>query len=472
MLSEIIEWESMDFNLCGIFYNGLSALEFIKENRIDVVITDISMPKMSGIDLAKELIKSNPDIYIIFISAYRDFEYARAALSLNVKDYILKPIVYEQFENTIKKAHDYFKKLPVKTNKFINSETSLLRQQFFCDCLSGLISETNVSDDILEKIMIDKTSLYHQSALAEIVVKDFTQNLINNWKYEPEQIYLSIQNMIPSETHNFYIYPVKYSYNHIELLLLSRYDCNDFNEKLQNFIDSQSSELSSYLETEIEIHIIQTSDTLFNLHYSGSTGHLTDNIARNIVSHMVEKDQASTYDILNSSFNIFSNNSELLNSLCVRLFNEFPHLNINAEYPPVGSDAQTLLSWCKSCISDYFNANHLQYNDIMKKALEFIDSHYKDFVTLETVSAHVSMNPGYFSTYFKNQTGEKFIDYLVKLRIEKAMKLIEENPEIKSVVLCDSVGYKSVPYFYKIFRSFTGMTPSEYKEKVLRERKV
>lgn len=225
MLSEIMDWKSMGFNLCGIFYNGQTALDFIKENHVDIVITDINMPKMNGLELAKELNSLSPETYIIFISAYRDFEYARAALSLNVKDYIVKPIVYEQFENTINKAKEHFS-------------------------------------------------------------------------------------------------PVQNS-----------------------------------------------------------------------------------------------------------------------------------------------------HNEIINKALDFIDKHYMEFITLESISAHISMNPGYFSTYFKNQTGEKFIDYLVRIRMEKAMALIEKNPDIKSFALCDSVGYKSVPYFYKIFRSFTGMTPAEYKEKILKERK-
>ena len=469
MLSDIIDWKSFNFNLCGMFYNGVSALEFIKNNPVDIVITDINMPKMSGLDLAKQLNRHFPEIYVIFISAYRDFEFARAALSLNVKDYIVKPIIYEQFENTIKAAQKYFDEKSAPINKFINTETSLLRQQFFCDCLSGLISEDNLSKNILEHIKITQNALHNKSALIEIVIKNFTQNLIENWKYEPEQIYSAIQNMIPSETDDFYISFVKYSYNHIEFVLLSKHEDNNFSQNLQSFITLQTSELCSYLNTEVEIQTVKTSNNLFNLHYSVHSGRLIDNIIRNIISHMAEFDESSTYDTLNSVFNIFSNDLEPLNNLCIRLFDEFSHLNINADYPPVGTDIEKLLSWSKSCISTYFNRTISGYNDIIKKALDYIDEHYKDFITLETVSAHVSMNPGYFSTYFKAQTGEKFIDYLVRLRIEKAMRLIEENPDIKSVVLCDYVGYKSVPYFYKIFRSFTGMTPTEYKEKILKE---
>lgn len=232
MLSDIINWKEHNFNLCGIFYDGLSALEFIKETPVDMVITDISMPKMTGIDLAKELNNIFPEIYIIFISAYRDFEYARAALSLNVKDYIVKPICYEHLENTIKNAKKYF---------------------------------------------------------------DERSNL--------------------------------------------------------------------------------------------------------------------------------------------------------------------------PCVSE-----NTEYNHIMKKALGFIEDNYDKFITLETISNHVAMNPGYFSTYFKNQTGEKFIDYLSRMRIEKAKEILDNNPYIKSIALCDSVGYKSVPYFYKLFKSYIGMTPSEYKEKILKER--
>lgn len=345
-----------------------------------------------------------------------------------------------------------------------------MRKQFFCDCLSGILSEDDISQDTLNSILIKRESLFNPSGLIELIISDFTKNLIEKWKYEPEQIYSAIQNMLPSETDNFYLSPVTYSYNRMEFILLSKNNIPEFSKKIEQFISDEEAELSSYLETNVEIHIVKTADSLFNLHYPNNSDRITDNIVRNIISHMVENNQQKTYNALNSAFEVFDHES--LNNLLIRLFEEFSEFNIDITPPPINDSAENQASWAKSCIDTYFSQTHTGYNEIINKALNFIDSHYNEFITLESVSAHVSMNPGYFSTYFKNQTGEKFIDYLVRLRIEKAMSLIDNNPSIKSVVLCDSVGYKSIPYFYKIFRSFTGMTPSEYKEKILKERKT
>ena len=466
MLAEIIDWESEGYSLSGTFYNGKDALEFVSSHPVDLVITDINMPKMSGIDLTRELCALNPNIYIIFISAYRDFEYARQALSLSVKDYITKPIVFDQFKKAVNKAKESLAAHTHLYNAFLSNETSLFRKQFFCDCFSGLITRKNVSALDLEKIMIDETALDNPAALIEIIIDNFTENLLNNWKYEPEQLYMAIQNMLPSETDDFYVSPIKYTYNRIQFLLLAKAQNVDFSVKLNKFTDVQSKELFTYLKTPVTINTTATSPSLFGL-YHRQNSEVIENIVRTVISHMAENNSHETHGAISLAFNIFSDNFEALHQLCMTLYEELGAINISADSPLEITDKDELLNWAKNTIEQHSANKNSNYDDIIKKALDYIHNNYKEFITLESVSAHVSMNPGYFSTYFKNRTGEKFIDYLVNFRIEKAKSLIESDPDIKSTVLCDLVGYKSVPYFYKIFRSFTGMTPSEYKEKVL-----
>lgn len=470
MLSEIIDWESEGFNLLGTFYNGKDALEFAKESNVQLVITDINMPKMSGIELTRELNALSLNIYIIFISAYRDFEYARQALSLSVKDYIIKPIVFDQFKKSIDKAKQHFISQAQPHNAFISDEISLLRKQFFCDCFSGLITRNNVQKPLLDKIMIDESSLDNSAALIDFVIDDFTENLLNKWKYEPEQLYLAIQNIVSSETDDFYISPIKYSYNHMEFLILSKLSDPEFSVKLNSFTCKQSSELFTYLKTPVKIDILRTADSLFDLYYRQNSD-LTENIVRNIISHMAGDEIHESYDAITSAFNVFSDNLNALQNLCTTFYEELNAIGISADSPKEISEKEALLTWSQNTVEHYFLNKNVAYDDIIKKAIDYIHNNYREFITLESVSAHVAMNPGYFSSYFKNKTGEKFIDYLVNLRIEKAKSLIKSNPDIKSTVLCDSVGYKSVPYFYKIFRSFTGLTPAEYKEKVLKEKK-
>jgi two-component system response regulator YesN len=101
-LRDAVDWEEVDLNLVGAFLNGQELLNTAQENVPDVVITDISMPKLNGIELATALWKISSHIKIIFLSNYSDFEYARKAVQLHITDYLLKPFVPAQIISVMK----------------------------------------------------------------------------------------------------------------------------------------------------------------------------------------------------------------------------------------------------------------------------------------------------------------------------------------------------------------------------------
>ena len=92
-----------EFEVTGSFNNGEDALNFLMNNHIDLCITDIKMPKMNGLELAKAISENKPECTVIIISGYRDFEYARTAIKYGVIDYIPKPINFSEFSTTLKK---------------------------------------------------------------------------------------------------------------------------------------------------------------------------------------------------------------------------------------------------------------------------------------------------------------------------------------------------------------------------------
>lgn len=111
------------------------------------------------------------------------------------------------------------------------------------------------------------------------------------------------------------------------------------------------------------------------------------------------------------------------------------------------------------------------HKKVIDSAIAFMNENYAQDITLEKVAAHVALSPIYFSNYFKKRTGENFIDYLTKIRIKKAVNMIAEDINIKVEVLCESVGYKSLPYFYKVFKKYTGCLPAEYKSNIIKNGK-
>lgn len=107
------------------------------------------------------------------------------------------------------------------------------------------------------------------------------------------------------------------------------------------------------------------------------------------------------------------------------------------------------------------------YTQLIDSAKQYISENFSDDnISLEDVAKHISMNPTYFSRYFKQQTGINFIEYLSGVRIQKAKELLQDN-RIKVYEICNMVGYKNTQYFYKVFRANTGLTPTEFRSKNL-----
>ncbi|MDE5718221.1 MAG: response regulator, partial [Lachnospiraceae bacterium] len=92
----IIDWEELSMTVVSMVHNGKEALEQFRENPVDIIVTDVEMPQMNGLELLEEIRKISPETRCIILSGYEEFAYARAALKLDVEEYILKPINEEQ----------------------------------------------------------------------------------------------------------------------------------------------------------------------------------------------------------------------------------------------------------------------------------------------------------------------------------------------------------------------------------------
>ena len=100
-LTKILDWENIGFEIVATFENGADAIDYINKNHVDAVLTDIRIPIISGVELAKICYTAHPHIKFVFISAFRNFEYARSAIKYNVIDYITKPLTYNDFFNAM-----------------------------------------------------------------------------------------------------------------------------------------------------------------------------------------------------------------------------------------------------------------------------------------------------------------------------------------------------------------------------------
>ncbi|WP_018931255.1 response regulator transcription factor [Gracilibacillus lacisalsi] len=163
-LANYFPWNQLGFEVVYQCVNGKQALEYIEQNEIDLILTDIRMPIMDGIELAKELYKQNSLVYIIFLSAYRDFQYAKEALKYGVKDYIVKPGKFEEIQEVftavkaqMDKEWSHNHKKANYIDNIIQTIEEYIKKNYADICLDDIAHVLKMSPNYISRLYKDKT---------------------------------------------------------------------------------------------------------------------------------------------------------------------------------------------------------------------------------------------------------------------------------------------------------------------------
>ncbi len=221
-LSSLIDWQSYNFELVQTFTDGSTAIDFIEQNHPDLVITDIKMPNVSGIDIAKYCFEYSSQTRVVFISAYKDFEYAQKALSYRVSEYIEKPLKKQ-------KITDILKSFSFSSNSVFaiaNNEEDKL-QWLFADLIYGVIKNENELASKFSESGLNSDDIYKPCAIFNLHIADFGNYIKTVWRYNTDNLYRAISYVITSVNREYRFYIVRHSYNNIEIIAVSMLDNND-----------------------------------------------------------------------------------------------------------------------------------------------------------------------------------------------------------------------------------------------------
>ncbi len=263
-LEQFIDWASFGFYVAGTFSSGAAALAYMAENHTDAVITDIQMDEVNGLDFAALCQREYPETVIAFISAYRDFEYARAAIDYNVVGYILKPILRQELFDLCKKIKvilDQRIAMPSSPTFTSESFTDLKIQddcqQIFSDLFCGVIHTSEELADRLSALTVDIDPDRSPCALLNIHLQDFRKYLDEVWKYDEFRLYNAINLLIPFEQPDCYILSVLYAQGNIEIIVICKEHANDFSGRLKQHMQTLQEKLRSALRLNAEITVIR-----------------------------------------------------------------------------------------------------------------------------------------------------------------------------------------------------------------------
>lgn len=471
-LTKILDWANIGFEIAATFENGADAMEYIKKNHVDAVLTDIRVPIISGVELAKICHTSHPHIKFVFISAFRNFEYARSAIKYNVVDYVTKPITYNDFFNAMVSLYNEVDKnnhinTLQKRNDFIEDEIAFMRQEYLSSYILGVINLDTLIYHLGQiGINIDKDNC--SCAQVSVKIDNFDYFISNTWKHERERFYSTINKFVTPENDYAYFSVSQFVYSSIEIIVIGKQQFSDevFQKIIDEYFDTLKNNMKSLLQINVSVTVMQSVQNLSNLKKYRVSKNSAAHLSAMVMSYIHNDSPAEAVRTIQIVRKIFASDSKQAEKFCRQLFSELMPTLENPDDLRVAflslSDINQMYDFLTEQISSSAKSDINQSENIMKKATEYINEHYTENITLSDVSNYVALSPGYFSSMFKQHTNEKFIDYLSKLRINKAMDLLV-NSNIKITAIANLVGYKDAQYFHRVFKLYSGTTPSKYR---------
>ncbi len=478
-LGEFVPWNKYDFEVAGIKKNGLDALDFFDSSYADIVISDLKMPLMDGIELMQRVHEIYPQIPFIFISGYDTFQYVQKALNNGAFAYILKPINIDELLELLKKAcekcslygGDTVLKNLLTRNFFIKNENwdfsgyeyikNKYSDNYFCVVNIRYISKTNTS--LFDFHQTIKNALNKGFNEENYVPIDFsylgtTYCVFNN---EVDKVKESITKFInylcqidsDNQTFSFRIYTggiYKGIYNIVDSYVESFNTDACKGMSNNNYDDDLIAKLTANDDEIVSILLIGNINVAINklkeLKENMINSNLSLSEARQYLRNLLRKYITSLKEI----------------NIDIDVSSKFEFFNINF-FNTIDEIFESVIDNIKNILSSTTKIRSSQTDFHIAKVKRYVEDNYSDpYLSLMSISDIVGLNPSYLSTEFTKNVGISFINYLTDVRIENA-KIQLFNTGNKITDVSNNVGYINCTYFCTLFKKKTGMTPSEFR---------
>lgn len=432
--------------LAGKFYDGKTAWNFIENNYVDIVITDIRMPGYNGLELTEKIKLCYPDIKVIVLSGYREFEYAQKAVSLGVEEYLLKPIDFDLLGDLIKKIVNKLDELKVERDK----ENDKI--QFFSNVIYGLTNMSELKNNILTEINFSNEKL--NGHIVEIEY-DVAQNKEYR-EYEDNLaiLFCNIINMYKKQSVAF----TGISENNKCIIV--------FFGQIEDF-SKEEKFLSETISETVKIRLISDFFGIDDFYDKVNNLKLIDK-TDTMVAVFLEGDSEEFYKLfaeeLKECSEIDFEFTKISESL-VGKFNNMYSCNIEEyEY----NDEFDLSENIYKLENHYKNAlkkSNNRENVFIEKINIYLAENINRKVTREEIAKKIFLDPYYFSRYFKKVTGYTFSEYSMEFKIKEAIKLMRTEMPLREIA--EKLGYNNYKYFVNHFKRVTTHGPSEYRNKFM-----
>lgn len=517
-IKSMINWDDLDIHIIGTAANGALAYDMIKANSPDIVITDIKMPVMTGLELAQKCHEEQLQLPIfIILTSYEEFGYAKEAVSYGVSDYLVKlELTPEILRAALEKAIATVQNLR-KTSQLsgsVPSSIDILKEQFYTRLISNLFEVDTQFESQAQNLKISFDYASFAAAYIEI-----SSNKLQNMTSEQQLNLYTNSLQMTGELISKYLpcHVLSLDMKHFSIIFfLKNDDYTGYEGIISNALQQVSEMLFNYYSVELKASIgsfvpkpmqiaasfqdakqvfSQTSDDAKVVFFHNVTdkSHLKNvfNISifkedirkayaeyntealQDIFTTIIDlfKEQPTHYvqaldaagNILHLSLSLLNNGEQIVSSIFKDKPNGYRSLY---ELTNVGQ----IIEWLQilqNGLCAQFSTYHKDYkNKIVINVKKFIDEHVEEKLNLNMVAEIFNFSPNYLSVLFSKYNDIGFNDYINQQKIEAAKRMMTDE-NLKIYEISDALGFESAFYFSRVFKKVTGFSPRDYMKQNL-----
>ena len=514
-----IEYLGIDVDEIFEAENGLMALRLQEEHPIDVVITDIRMPDMDGLELIQEMQKKNNQIKFVVLSGYAEFSYAETAIRLGVKAYLLKPVSNDDLKAAFDKAYKEMEQTAsvrqeVQMKKRMDREKQVYQQEKALNALFSSQEAGAVTREQLCKLCgydekmwaggaesvlylailhINKESFEHQRfrpvdhELVRFMIRNIFEEiqapceklLVNSLsdtrqmygifigddkkklRMEVERIYLRMRSVLEKKMGIYLTIGVSRCRSQLE-----GKETSEARQALKQRIIYGKANIYFYEDIRIlgeqEFPVSQLH--LLEQYIEHNEIFKVKNLVQEIFSEELVKKYGSAYLRIMwiRILNLLLHHYERRGRNAAEIEKMLQNYNLLDRIQSLQEIRQKIIEMVMECVSTESVADANARSKI-QMAIGYIQEHFAENLTVNVLAEHYGMSPNYFSSMFKKEMSRSAVNYITELRINQARELLYHS-ELSGVDISKKVGYEDSQYFFRVFKKYLGMTPLQYRE--------
>ncbi|MFD2213495.1 response regulator transcription factor [Metabacillus endolithicus] len=494
-ISSIINWGELGTSLIGTARNGLEAYDFIMKEQPDIVICDIKMPGMNGLQLVEKMAAEKPSIKFIILSGFNEFNYAKQAMEYGVKHYLLKPCNENSIMDALNKVIDELKR-DAKKEEFLLETKSRLNQ------VQPYVKKQLLKEFITSKFDSNRGIHFYEKLLRVNFEEEFIRLIIfrieGDYHYEHMFVIENLGEDLFSES------VLSTSIGEYVLFLVNEEEFNNLQEKIEqlreHFFDIYKMDMTVAISevdciTQVRRLYLEALECLGHRFYLGEGSIIT----KNDIKH---ENRMNDYEYDGQSLCLFikSGNIEKVESEISQFFAELTEsrltislvrsyvmqiflvmiqqsdsvsmqkymdkMSVLVDMDTIQQMKHFFLSTAKEITQGHYERHKSNHSAVIHKMIDLVEENIGNpELSLKWVANKVYMNADYLGKLFKQETGQKFSSYVTQERIKKAIEQIQLMDDVKVFAIAEMIGFGDNPqYFSQVFKKFTGYSPSDYKK--------